>query len=442
MTKPRLLIIQPSHYRSPGHRAVFKTRRRAVVPLTLPYLAALTPRDWAVTLTDEQLEEIDVDSPVDLVAITTWTLHSLRAYDIAALFRKRGVPVVMGGPHIYFHPEEALAHCDAIAIGEAEPIWRRILADAAAGRLERIYRADPLDTLAGLPAPRYDLLDLRRFGPFRAFALQTSRGCPFVCDFCSERLYLGGRFRWRPATEVAEEIRACGGRNLFFGESNFGGNKARAMELMEALVPLKVRWSTLWSSQLCLDGEFLDLAVRAGILHVNIGIESIDARALAGMNKRQNKVTRYAEMLANLRNRGISYSLNFIFGWDSETPDVYRATLDFLRQNKVPAAYFNILTPTRGTRLYDRLKSEGRILHEEVIDRWPGQFCHIRPLRGSPADLEKVIQTMYREFYSLPSILRRLPLPKSQADMASWVINLSERRMHGAAQANNDFDGY
>lgn len=438
----RLLIIQPSHYRSPSERIVFKSKRRSVVPLTLPYLAALTPPDWTVRLIDEQLEDIDYAAPVDLVAISCWTLHSVRAYDIAARFRARGVKVVIGGPHAFFYNEEALDQCDAVAIGEAEPIWATLLADTAAGRLEKIYRAEPLQDLAGLPAPRYDLLDMRRYGPFRTFTLQSSRGCPFQCDFCSERLYLGGRYRWRPAAEVAEEIRRCGGRNLFFGESNFGGNKPRALELMEAMIPLKVRWSTLWSSHLCLDQDFLDLAVRSGVLHVNIGIESIDSATLKAMRKTANKVNRYDEMVANLRQRGISFSLNFIFGWDGESPTVFDSTLEFLERNKVPAAYFNILTPTRGTRLYEEYLAAGRILDPESIDRWPGQLCQIRPEQGSPAEMEEHIQQMYRRFYSLPSMLRRLPPPLTQANIASWVINWSERRMHGSAQGNNDFDGY
>lgn len=438
----KLLIIQPSHYRSPTDTQPFRTRRRQVVPLTLPYLAALTPPEWQVRLVDEQLDGIDFDEPADLVAISCWTLQSFRAYDIADIYTRRGVTVVMGGPHVFFHPEEALAHCDAIAIGEAEPIWRQMLADAAAGRLKAIYKADPLTDLSGLPHPRYELLDLKRFGPFRTFALQSSRGCPFVCDFCSERLYLGGGYRWRPAEEVVEEIRFIGARSIFFGESNFGGNKARAMALMEALIPLKVRWSALWSSQLCLDPKFLDLAKRAGVLHVNIGIESIDGEALAGMGKRQNRVSRYGEMLNNLRKRGIGYSLNFIFGWDSETSDVYQATLDFLDRYKVPTAYFNILTPTRGTGLFQRIKAEGRIIDEASIDRWPGQYCHFRPRHCSPGDLERAIQGMYRKFYALPSMLRRLPFPTNQADIASWVINLGERRMARAALANNDFDAY
>src|ERR1035437_8273026 len=160
----RLLIIQPSFYRSKADRTVFKVRRRQVVPLTLPYLAAMTPQDWDIRLLDEQLEPVDFDYRADLVAITTWTLNSFRAYDIADEFRRRGVPVIMGGPHTFFHADEAGDHCSAVGIGEAEGIWRRMLEDALGGRLSSLYRADQLPSLAGLPLPRYDLVDLPQIG--------------------------------------------------------------------------------------------------------------------------------------------------------------------------------------------------------------------------------------------------------------------------------------
>jgi radical SAM superfamily enzyme YgiQ (UPF0313 family) len=438
----RLLIIQPSHYQSKTNRTVFKTRRRTVVPLTLPYLAALAPADWRTRLVDEQLDDIDFDEPADLVAMSCWTLQSLRAYDIVEEFRRRHVPVVMGGPHVFFYPEECAEHCDAIGIGEGERIFPAMLADAAAGRLRRCYQAEPLADLGGLPQPRYDLIDLRRFRPFRTFTVHSSRGCPFHCDFCSERLYLGASYRWRPAGEVVEEIRRCGCPNIFFGESNFGGRRQRAMELMEALLPLRLRWSTLWSSHLCLDGEFLDLAKRSGLLHVNIGIESLDVATLMAMNKNQNKASRFAEMFDNLRRREISYSVNLIFGWDTETPDVFGATLEFLCRHKVPAAYFNVLTPRRGTAFYERMQHEGRILDEADIERWPGQRCHFKPLWCQPEDLEHNVQRMYEQFYSLRSILHRLPLPFSKSRIASWVVNWSERRMIGASGNRDDFDAF
>ena len=438
----RLLIVQPSHYRSKADRSVFRVRRRSVVALALPYLAALTPPDWEIKLIDEQLQSIDFDHPADLVAITASTLTSLRAYDVADEFRRRGRPVMLGGPHTFFHADEAAEHCSAVGIGEGETIWPRMIEDARHGRLQKVYQAGLLPDRAGLPRPRYDLLDLHRYRPFRTFAVVSSRGCPFHCDFCSERLLLGNRYRCRPVPEVIEEVKRCGSRSIFFGDSNFGGKRSHAMELMEALIPLKVRWSALWSAYLCSDGSFLDLAKRSGLLHVNIGIESINPQTLDGMNKRFNKAVKYEEMLANLRRRGISYSLNFIFGWDGEAEGAFAATLDFLARHKVPVAYFNILTPVKGTPLYDRLLAAGRIFDIEDIDRWPGQNCYIRPPYGTPGTLERNIQTMYRDFYSLRSMFKRLPLPVTQSNIASWVINFSQRRMAQIEQSHNNFDGY
>jgi radical SAM superfamily enzyme YgiQ (UPF0313 family) len=438
----RLLIIEPSHYRSKVDRTVFRVRRRNVVPLTLPYLAALTPPDWEVELVDEQLQPLDFEVRADVVAITTRTLTSFRAYDIADEFRGRGVPVILGGPHTFFYSEEASAHASAIGIGEGEVIWRQMLEDARCGRLKKVYPAELLPELSGLPLARYDLLDLRPYRPFRTFTVVSSRGCPFHCDFCSERMLLGDRYRCRPVPEVVEEIKRCGSKSIFFGDSNFGGKRSHAMELMEALIPLKVRWSALWSSYLCNDGPFLDLAQRSGLLHVNIGIESINPETLDGMNKRFNKTEKYADMLASLRRRGISYSLNFIFGWDGETEGAFAATLEFLLRHKVPAAYFNILTPVKGTPLYERMKAEGRITNLEDVDRWPGQICHIRPPYGTPDQLESNVRNMYRQFYGLRSMLARLPMPITQSNIASWVINFSQLRLARRPQAHNDFDGY
>ena len=438
----KLLIIQPSHYRSPADRTVVRTRRKSLVPLTLPYLAALTPPGWDIKLHDDRVQPVDFEQRADVVALTCGTLNSWRAYAIADEFRRRGATVLIGGPHTYFHAEEAAGHCHAVGLGEGELIWPRMLAGAVAGRLETLYRADLLPSLAGLPLPRYDLLNLRRHAPFNTFVVVSSRGCPFRCEFCSERFFTGEKYRCRPVGEVVAEIRHCRAGNILFGDSNFGGKRGHAMALMEALIPLKVRWSALWSSYLCQDTEFLDLAQRSGLLHVNIGLESISPQTVQGMNKRFNKVHHYEDMLANLRQRHISYSLNFIFGWDGETEDAFEATGKFLEEHRVPAAYFNILTPVKGTPLYDRLRDQGRILNSEEIDRWPGQICYLKPLHGTPAALESGVQRMYEGFYSWRSMFSRLPLPVTKASFASWIINLSQRRMACAAQARNNFDGY
>jgi len=440
----KILIIQPSHYLSKNDRTVFKSRMRALVPLTLPYLAALTPKGWDVTLVDEQLQDIDFGSKPDLVAITSWTVHSIRGYDVARKFRDQGIPVIMGGPHVWFHPDEAAKHCDAIGIGEGEPIWSKMLEDAAAGRLQKVYQAPQMKSIGGLPLPRWDMLDLKKYGPFKTFSLMSSRGCPMQCEFCSERLYLGGGFRVRPVQDVIEDIKHTGSKNVFFGDSDFGGKRASAMALMEAMIPLKLRWSALWTSFLCYDDEYMDLAQRSGLLHVNMGLESIDRATLKGMNKNFNKVDRYSEMLGNLRKRGISYSLNFIFGWDTEQQGVFEHTLEFLHKEKVPVAYFNILCPEKGTMFFEKMKADDRILRLEDIGRFPGEFCHIKPKNFSAEEIEKNVQDMYLKFYSWKSMLKRLPAPVTQSNIASWVVNISQRRLAQRSQGenNNNFDAY
>jgi radical SAM superfamily enzyme YgiQ (UPF0313 family) len=440
----KILIIQPSHYVSKNDRTVFKSRMRALVPLTLPYLAALTPKCWDVELVDEQLQDINFDAKPDLVAMTSWTVHSIRGYDVARKFRDQGIPVIMGGPHVWFHPEEASKHCDAIGIGEGEPIWAKMLEDAAAGQLQKVYQAPQMKSIAQLPLPRWDMLDLRKYGPFKTFSLMSSRGCPMQCEFCSERLYLGGGFRVRPVEDVIADIKHTGSKNVFFGDSDFGGKRASAMALMEAMIPLKLRWSALWTSFLCYDDEYMDLAQRSGLLHVNMGIESINRDTLKGMNKNFNKVDRYSEMLANLRKRGISYSLNFIFGWDTEQQGVFENTLEFLHKEKVPVAYFNILCPEKGTMFFEKMKADDRILRLEDIGRFPGEFCHIKPKNFSAEEIEKNVQEMYLKFYSWKSMLKRLPPPVTQSNIASWVVNISQRKLAQRSQGenNNNFDAF
>jgi radical SAM superfamily enzyme YgiQ (UPF0313 family) len=438
----RLLIIQPSHYRSRSNLTVHKTKKRTLVGMTLPYLAALTPGEWKITLADEQLMEIDFKDPVDLVAITTWTINSFRAYEIADRFRQQGIPVIMGGPHTYFYAEEAAEHCDSVGVGEGETIWPMMLEDAIRGRLQKIYRAERLQDLKNLSFPRYDLLDFRQYSVFKTFSVQSSRGCPFQCEFCSERFYLGQNYRTRPVDDIVEEIKRSGAKNLLFADSNFAGNLTHTMELMEALVPLKITWSSLWPAYLCLNQKFMDLARRSGVLHVNIGIESISQSTLSGMNKKVNQVKQYKEILFNLRKRGISYSLNFIFGWDTETVEVFGSTLEFLKEEKVPVAYFNILTPHKGTPLYDRMKTENRIIDIDEIGRWPGIICYIKPKFCSPQELEQHVKKICREFYRYPSMFSRLPPPVTRRNIASWILNLSERKLSRPDATLENFDSY
>jgi radical SAM superfamily enzyme YgiQ (UPF0313 family) len=214
------------------------------------------------------------------------------------------------------------------------------------------------------------------------------------------------------------------------------------MALLEALVPLKIRWSALFSPRFGLDPKFLDLAKKSGLLHVNMGIESIAQDTLATMRKGQNKSNSYDEMIRNLNERNISYSFNFVIGGDTDDETIFPATLAFLEKHKVPAAYFNVMVPLRGTPLYDRMKQEGRIIDEPNMERWAGVHCHFQPARMSGDDLISRVKQMQKEFYSWPSMLRRLRFPRTQADLASWNVNLTQRRVAMNSDTMNEFSEY
>ncbi len=427
---PRLLIVQAASYRSRDDRRPLRIRKRKLMGAVMPYLAALAPPGWDVTLVDDAVEEPDYNAPFDAVAITARMVTSLRAYEIADTFRGRKVPVLMGGPHATFYAEEMANHADAVCIGEAEEIFPLMLEDAAAGRLQQFYRRETAACLKGMPTPRWDLLNPRHYVFYRPVVIQQSRGCPYTCDFCAERRLNGDYgYRDRPAGEVVEEIRKSGSRHIFFAASQFVGHKKRTMELLEALIPLKIRWSALFSPRFGLDAEFLDLAQRSGLLHVNMGIESISQETLKTMHKEFNKSHSYTDMIGNLNKRNISFSFNFVFGADADDESIFPATLQFLQQHKVPAAYFNILVPLRGTPLYERMKAEDRIIDESNMERWPGAFCHIHPMKMSKEQLADQVRRLQRQFYSVRSMTQRLRIPRTQADLASWNVNLTQRKV-------------
>jgi radical SAM superfamily enzyme YgiQ (UPF0313 family) len=332
------------------------------------------------------------------------------------------------------------AHADAVCVGEGEGVFPEMLADAAAGRLRKIYRRDTPAPLTRMPAPRWDLLDPSKYVFYRPYVIQYSRGCPYTCDFCAERRLNGDfGYRVRPVEEVVAEIRRCGSRHIFFAASQFAGDKAHAMALMEALVPLKIRWSTLISAHFCLDRDFLELARRSGLLHVNMGIESIDQRTLKSMRKGFNRAGSYEELLKNLRRAGISHSLNFVFGSDEEEEDVFDTTLQFLDEQKAETAYFNILVPLKGTPLHERLRAEGRLLDEENMERWPGLTCHFRPLRYSPGELVRRVAKIRRDFYRFGSAVRRLPIPLKQSHWAAWNLHFLQSKVAGNLDRMRDF---
>jgi radical SAM superfamily enzyme YgiQ (UPF0313 family) len=216
--------------------------------LNLCMIAAYTPRDIEVSITDECVSAIDFNKKVDLVGITCLTATAPRAYEIADAFRERGVKVVMGGIHVSTLPDEALQHCDSVVIGEAEGLWEKVIQDFRRERLKSKYQNGSFVDLRGLPIPRRDLLDPKDYVTVNT--VQTTRGCPFNCSFCSVKLFNGGRYRFRPIEDVVEEIKTLPSKNVFFVDDTILSRRERTKKLFKALIPLKIRWGSQPSSSL------------------------------------------------------------------------------------------------------------------------------------------------------------------------------------------------
>ena len=379
----------------------------AMEPLVFSILTALTPESVELTLLDERLEPIPEDHQTDLVAMTVETYTARRAYQIASSFRRRGVPVVMGGYHPSFLPQEALCYADAVVVGDAEGLWKEIVEDAAAGRLKPIYRAAEQPPLAGVKFDRR-LFKGKRYGP--ASPVQYGRGCKYACDFCSIHAFYGTKLRQRPVEEVVAEIEALDRRYLLLVDDNLFIDVPRTEALFRALVPLKRRWGCQVSIDVAKNTALLKLMQQSGCIAALIGFESLDEVNLASMNKKWNvKYGDYATAIRKFQDHGIMIYGSFIFGYDHDTTDVFDRTIEFALESKLFLCNFSALTPTPGARLYDRMQREGRLLY----DRWwvdpdyrYGQAT-FQPRLMTAEQLTDGCLHARSEFYKSSSILRR-----------------------------------
>jgi radical SAM superfamily enzyme YgiQ (UPF0313 family) len=404
----KVLLIQPSRFRN---GRLDKRKQRWLLGMTLPYVAALTPKDVRVEIKDDLLEDITFQEECDLVGLSFMSHQAHRAYQLAAGFRRRGIPVVMGGFHATLAPDECQDHADALVLGEAEAAWPALIRDFQAGRLQPRYQSE-LSNLKNLPVPRYDLLNLKRYKLLN-IPSQTTRGCPYNCSYCEVTQVYGGKFRHRPAEEVIDEIkeirRLTGSDFIYFVDDNFVANRRHAMAIMERLIPLKLIYGCLATANVGDDPEVLDLMARSGCLHVNIGMESISQESLKAINKKQNKIKDYERQFKALRERGIGYSINVMFGLDGDGPDIFDTTVDFLIRTKAPVSFMFILAPRPGTRVREQLLKEGRIFNHDWTN-YCGFKVVYRPKYMTPRQLEEGYWRANRRLYSLWSILQRQTL--------------------------------
>jgi len=336
--------------------------------LGLLRVAAATPSEWNVTILDEKVEPIDFSRSPDLVGVAGMTPAINRAYEIADEFRARGVRVVMGGIHVSMMPEEALAHCDAVVIGEAEGLWPRVLSDFQRGRMQRQYRHEAFPQLARLGRPDWSLYEGKGYLPFHC--VETSRGCPHGCDFCSVTNYFGGCYRTRPPEDVEDEIQALRpfeGRFVlknvvFFVDDNIVGKRPHARELLSRIVPFRLKWLGQTSTAIARDDELLMLCRKSGCVGLLIGFETLSKEKLKAVGKGFNSPENYLDVINKIHDYGIGVSGAFVFGLDGDDEGVFDRTYEFVQKAKLESPYFSILTPYPGTRLYQNLAGEGRII--------------------------------------------------------------------------------
>jgi radical SAM superfamily enzyme YgiQ (UPF0313 family) len=375
-----------------------------VPPLALGILAGLTPPEYEVELVDENLHSIDFTSVPDLVAMTCLTASAPRAYEISRRFRELGAKVVLGGIHPSAVPLEAIEHADCVAIGEAEGIWGRILEDFGKGELKKFYKGKK-PTSSQMAVPKRDIFESQ--GYFLKGMVQTSRGCPFGCDFCSVQRFFGKKFRFRSVPSVVEEVRALATKFVTFVDDNIAGSYPYAKELFAGLAPLNIRWICQAPIAIGRDSEFLNLMYKAGCRGVFVGFESIMPDCLKEVGKSVNVVDKFGDYIKRIHDAGISIEGAFIFGFDHDDKGVFERTLEFINKARIDFGQFGILTPFPGTKLQQRLSREKRIVTTDW-EKYDVTNAVFKPARMTMAELNEGRRWAENEFYSFKGTVRRI----------------------------------
>lgn len=413
----RIALVSPKGplYR---HRGGIWKKSLRYQPLTLTTLAALIPPDvpHVVQLIDEGIADVPLDLDVDLIGFTVITGTARRAYELADHYRARGVTVVLGGPHVTLIPDDAQPHADAIVVGYAEDTWPQLLRDVAAGELKPRYTQAPGLSLAGRPFARRDLLPSKHFLTNNVF--EATRGCVHACEFCVVPTAWGRRPFQKPVHEVVADIRQHGARKMIFVDLNIIADRAYAVELFRAFVPLGIRWYGLATVLLADDEELLDLAQASGCQGLLMGLESLSATNLKGNRKGFNSPDRYAGVVARLHEHGIALQGCFVFGLDDDRPDVFLKTAEFAVQARIDLPRFAVVTPFPNTPLYRRLESEGRILTRDW-ELYDAQHVVFQPKHMTVEELQLGIESAWKHAYSYRSIWRRV-----RASPAPWPVRL------------------
>ena len=427
----RLTLIHPCIGRRVGEKYL---KLWQMEPLPPAVIAALTPRDVEITFHDDRLETIPYDAPTDLVAISVETYTARRAYQIASEYRRRGVPVVMGGFHASLCPDEVARYAEAVVIGEAEDIWAQVIDDARAGTLKRQYRGEGRPSLAK-STPDRAIFRGKKYLPVKL--IEAGRGCHLKCNFCViQKVFHRSQTR-RDDDQILAELRTLKGdsRLFFFIDDNVVSNLPAAKAFFRALIPLGIRWVSQSTLSAAGDEELLDLMERSGCQGVLIGFESLDAANLKGMDKEINTVgLSFDQALARFHAHHLRIYGTFVFGYDHDTLASFDTAVAFARRHGFFLTGFNHLTPFPGTGIYEKLQREGRLLYERwwLDEKYSYNQLPFRPGQLTPDQVRQGCLKARREFYGLPSIAQRAAHPVNRHELGMFMnyvgINLAHRK--------------
>jgi radical SAM superfamily enzyme YgiQ (UPF0313 family) len=405
----KILLVNPA-FKESLHSNI---KVLAIPPLNLAIIARHTPERFAVEIVDEAVEELDFNTQADLVGITCMTPLAPRAYEVARRFRERGVPVVLGGIHASHMCDEAQRHADAVVVGEGEDIWPRLLEDFEHGRLQRVYTAAERPDIENLPAPRRDLLRGRYF----VETVQTSRGCPYNCNFCSVTAFNGARYRLRNIDNVIDEINSIKSKQIFIVDDNIIGSGQKYLRRARDFFDRLKDCGKEWGGQTCLNivehDDLLKAAAASGARALLIGFESLDTATITSMNKSVNlrpNTRNFSDAIKKIHDHGIAIVGCFIFGTDTQDKDVFRRTIDFVLENDIDAVQMTIETPLPGTAFYRQLADEKRLLLTNYPEDWKHYTIFepvFQPKNMSPAEAYEGLLAAYAEVSSLGASLRR-----------------------------------
>ncbi len=427
----RITIIHPAV----GHRQAEQyIRSWQMEPLPAAAIAGLTPGDIDIRFYDDRMEAIPFDEPTDAVVISVETYTAKRAYQIASDYRRRGVPVIVGGFHATLVPEEAQLYAEAVVIGEAEMVWAEVIDDLRHGTLQQRYQSPERPALNRIRVDR-SIFRGKRYLPIGL--VETGRGCSFPCEFCAIQSFFERSHRLRPIDGILEELYLIRDRAklFFFVDDNFAADLQAAKDILHALIPLKVRWVAQMSINAAHDEEFLALLVQAGCKGVLIGFESLDEANLKLMRKRFNTMKGgYTEALKNLQRHRIPVYATFIFGYEHDTRQSFDRAVAFAIENRFYITAFNHLTPFPGTPLYEKLRRQGALRYQAwwLDDRYRYNEVPFKPAQLAPEEVTRLCVAARRRFYSWPSILSRCLSASNRSDLFMlaqyFPINLLHHR--------------